>query len=218
VIGDAEPGSDPGHVDERGESCTTHAPVRPEVMIRLALVGSRAAGLNHDLASKLQGLLMTIEDLTERLAERGEPELHRAATDASAAAQDLVGLVKSSRQLTRTSSPQRQPLRELIAESCDRAGVELAVELVDAHVQLVAAHAIQAISLAIEVAAGPGRGRPLESTCRLVEGRIELVLLAAERSTSYASEYLAIASAVLRRDGGDVRCGEGRIVIWLPAV
>jgi hypothetical protein len=217
VIWDAEPGSDPGHVDERGEPCKTHAPVRPDVMMRLALVGSRAAGLNHDLASKLQGLLMTIEDLTERLAERGDPELHRSACDAFTASQDLVGLVTTSRQLTRTSSPSRQPLRELIAASCDRAGVELAVQLVDADVQLVAAHAIQAIALAIEVAAGPGRGRPLESTCRLVGGRIELVLLAAERSTSYASEYLALASATLRRDGGDVRCGDGRIVIWLPA-
>ena len=70
----------PGHLDEAGGPCTSHAPVRPDVMLTLALVGSRATGFNHDLASKLQGLLITLEDLVERLAERGEPELHRAAS------------------------------------------------------------------------------------------------------------------------------------------
>ena len=181
----------------------------------LAMVGSRAHGLNHDLASKLQGLLMTLEDLVERLAERGEPELHRAASDASTAAQELAGLITGSRQLTRNPGPSRRPLRELIAASCDRAGVELHTRLVDAEVELVMPHAIHALSLAIEVAGGPGRSRPLDSECRVVDGRIELVLPAARQTTSYASEYLALAAAILRRDGGDVRCGADRLVIWL---
>lgn len=207
-----------GHVDENGGPCTHHAPVRPDVMMTLAMVGTRANGLNHDLASKLQGLLMTLENLVEQLAERGESELHRAAEDASAAAQDLAGLVMGSRQLTRSPGPSRRPLRELIDASCERAGLHLQTQLVNADVKVVVPHAIHALSLAIEVAGGPGRSRPLDSECRLVDGRIELVLPAARQTTSYASEYLALAAEILRRDGGDVRCGADRIVIWLRPV
>ncbi|HWO17786.1 MAG TPA: hypothetical protein VNO30_03385 [Kofleriaceae bacterium] len=207
----------PGHVDESGAPCTHHAPVRPEVLVTLALVGSRATGFNHDFASKLQGLLMMLEDLVERLAERGEPELHRAAQEASAAAQDLAELVTVSRQLTRNPGPSRRPLRDLIAASCARAGVELNTQLVDAEVEAVMPHAIHAVALAIEVAGGPGRARALDAECRRVDGRIELVVSAASKTTTYASEFLALAAAILRRDGGDVRCGADRIVIWLQA-
>lgn len=209
----------PGHLDEAGEPCTSHAPVRPDVMHTLTLVGSRASGFNHDLASKLQGLLMTLEDLAERLGARGEPELHRSASDAFAMTQELVGLVTASRALTRPPSPGRRTLRELIAASCERAGVELRAELVEAEVEVSTPHVIQAIALAIEVAAGPGRGRALESTCQRVgAGQIEIVLSAAKKTTSFASEYLALAAESLRRHGGDLRCGADRIVIWLQPV
>jgi hypothetical protein len=207
-----------GHTDESGGPCMDHAPVRPDVMLRLALVGSRATGFNHDLASKLQALLMTLEDLAERLGERGEPELHRAASDGFAMATEIAGLITESRALTRPPTPARRSLRELIAASCKRAGVGLTAEIVDAEVELAAPHVVHAISLAIEVAAGPGRGRALESTCRVVDGRIELVLAAARKTTSYASEYLALAAASLRPHGGDVGCGAERIVILLRPV
>jgi signal transduction histidine kinase len=206
----------PEHVDESGAPCTRHARLRSEIMISLALVGSRATGLNHDLASKLQGLLMTLEDLVERLGERNEPELHRAASEASVAAQELAGLVTDSRALTRSPGPSRCTLRELIAASGDRAGVDLAAALPEVEVDLIVPHVVHALALAIEVAAGPGRGRPLESSCRVDGGRIELVLATSKQTTSYASEYLALASAILRRDRGDVRCGDGRLVVWLP--
>ena len=209
-------GGFPGHVGEDGAPCTRHAAVRPDVMITLALVGTRATGYNHDLASKLQGLLMSLEDLVERLAEHGDPELHRTASDASTAAQELAGLVTASRALTRSPGPSRSSLHELVAASCDRAGVDLATELPAVELELVVPHAIHALSLAIEVAAGPGRGRPLESSCRVDGARVELVLSAAKQSTSYASEFLALASAILRRDRGDLRCGADRLVVWLP--
>lgn len=212
-----DPGPAPGHLDEHGEPCSIHPPARLEVLVTLALIGSRASGFNHDLASKLQGLMMTIEDLAERLAEHGDPELHRAAAEASVMAQEIAALVTVSRQLTRSSTPTRRPLRELIAASCDRAGVELATELVEAEVELAAPPVIHAVSLAIEVAAGPGRGGALDATCRFDGSRIELVLAAVPQTTALASEYLALASAILRREGGDVRCGAGRIAILLPS-
>lgn len=206
----------PGHLDERGEPCATHPQIRPEAMLLLALVGTRATGLNHDLASKLQGLLMTLEDLAERLGERGEADLARAATEASTSAQDLVEIVTASRALTRQPGPSRQTLRELVAASCQRAGIELTAELVDAEIEIIAPHVVHALALVIEVAGGLGRGRPLESSCRHVNDGVELVLTAAPRTTSYASEYLALAGAVLRRSGGDLRCGPSRITVWLP--
>lgn len=209
-------GEDPGHLDEQGEPCTTHAPARPGMMLTLALIGSRASGFNHDIASKLQGLMMTIEDLAERLADHPDPDLHRAASEAAVVAQEIANLVTVSRQLTRAAPPTRRTLRDLVAASCDRAGVELATELVEADVELAAPQVIHALSLAIEVAAGPGRGRALESTCRRRGDRVELSMSAAKQTTGYAGEYLALASAILRREGGDVRCGPEQIVVLIP--
>lgn len=208
--------SEPGHVDEDGAPCTSHAPVRPDVLLTLALVGSRTSGFNHDIASKLQGLMMTIEDLAERLAGHGDPELHRAAAEAVIVTQEIVKLVTVSRALARTSQPTRHTLRELIAASCERAGVELDTPLIDAEVEVAAPAVIHALALAIEVAAGPGRGRALDATCGLAGGQIEIVISAAKQTTSLASEYLALAATILRRDGGDVRCGAERLVVRLP--
>ena len=70
--------------------------------------------------------------------------------------------------------------------------------------------------LPLVLAAGPGRGRPLEATCRRRGDRVELSLAASKQTTGYAGEYLALASAILRREGGDVRCGPERIVVWIP--
>ena len=205
----------PGHLDEAGGPCARHEAPKLDVVLSLALVGSRAQGFNHDLASKLQGLLMALEELDELIAKRGDEDMRRAAADASSATQDLADLLAANRELSRASPRTNQPLRELLQRAGDRSGVVLVGELADVEISAVTSVATQALALALDVAAGPGRGGRLPATCRRLDRHLELEVAVVEPSPPNAAEYLALASEMLRRDGGDLRCGAGRLVLRL---
>ena len=68
------------HLDEHGEVCTRHAPVPDGDLLALALVGSRAPSFHHDLASKLQGLMMAIDEIGEVAGDVPPPVMHAIET------------------------------------------------------------------------------------------------------------------------------------------
>ena len=66
-----------GHADDAGGTCGKHAAVSADTMMQLAMIGSRASAFHHDCASKLQGLVMALDELGE-LAEGGDANMLRA--------------------------------------------------------------------------------------------------------------------------------------------
>lgn len=206
----------PGHLDEDGQPCTRHDPVKRDVLLGLALLGSRSQGFNHDLASKLQGLVIALEELDELAGKRGDDELRRTAAEASAAAQEVAELLAANRALARTTSRSAEPLRELLQRAGERSGVVLSGELPDVEVPVVAPVAIQALALVLDVAAGPGRGGRLAITCRRTGPELELALAVVTPAPPHAGEHLALASETLHHDGIELRCGSDRILLRMP--
>jgi hypothetical protein len=206
----------PGHLDENGRPCTRHDPAKSDVLLALALLGSRSQGFNHDLASKLQGLVMALEELDELAAKRGDDELRRTAAEASSAAQEVAELLAANRALSRTTSRSSEPLRELLQRAGERSGVVLVGELPEVEVAVVAPVAIQALALVLDVAAGPGRGGRLATTCRRTGQTLELALAVVKPAPPLAGEHLALASETLHHDGIELRCSGDRIVLRMP--
>ena len=68
------------HLDEQEMPCTWHANATFEELMVLAIVGSRAQGFHHDVASKLQGLQMSLDEISERCQH--DPQLTRATESA----------------------------------------------------------------------------------------------------------------------------------------
>ena len=88
------------HVDEDGHPCTHHAPASTSELLALALVGSRAPSFNHDLASKLQGLMMAVDEISEVSGEVPPPVM-RAIQTAQGALRDVLALLTTNRALTK---------------------------------------------------------------------------------------------------------------------
>jgi hypothetical protein len=209
----------PDHLDETGAPCARHPAIAPGNLYQLAMVGSRAPAFHHDCASKLQGLVMALDELTE-LAEHGDPALMRAIETALEASRDLNALLNLNRALTRPAVKARIALRELVIRGAERVGVSVPGALPESLIVSVGVAAVtHAFALAIDVAAGSGRGRALTVAAASADGGIEVALHTSSVQPTNASDAVAIASFVIAREGGRLWCSAAgdRMMIRLPA-
>jgi hypothetical protein len=206
------------HVDETGAPCARHRAPSAVALHQLALVGSRAPAFHHDCASKLQGLVMALDELSE-LAENGDPQLIRAIEAAMDVSRELNGLLNINRALTKPAAKAAIAVRDLVKAAADRVGVALHGALPEAMVSVAVAPMTHALALTIDVAAGTGRGRSLAITGAIDGREVDLVLpaVAVAAQPSNASESLAIATFVVGRDGGRLWCAaDDRLLVRLP--
>ena len=84
------------HLDEHGQPCSHHPAATDQDLLSLALVGSRAPSFHHDLASKLQGLMMAIDEISEVSGEVPPPVL-RAIETAHGALREVLALLGTNR-------------------------------------------------------------------------------------------------------------------------
>ncbi len=208
------------HFDEHAKPCGRHTTASLESLLALATVGSRASGFNHDIASKLQGLMMALDEISE-IADTLDPtnreHVARATEGAQACLKDVLGILNTNRAMTKP--PMRAPvsLSELTARAGERVYVTLQGTLPDVDVAVSAPTMIHALSLLFDAAGGPGRGRTLPASITQTPTHVTLTLPIANGSSA-GPEPLTLASFVLARDGGSLRCSdEGQcFVIELP--
>jgi hypothetical protein len=205
------------HVDETGAPCARHPPASAAALYQLAMVGSRAPAFHHDCASKLQGLVMALDELSE-LTENGDPALIRAIEAAMDVSRELNGLLNINRALTKPAAKAPIALGELMKSAAARVGVTLHGALPGAMVSVVAPPMTHALALTIDVAAGTGRGRSLAITATTAAREVELAFPIASTQPTNAGESLAIATFVVARDGGKLWCSAGgdRLFVRLP--
>jgi hypothetical protein len=214
----------PEHVDETGAPCARHPAIAPSSLYQLAMVGSRAPAFHHDCASKLQGLVMALDELSE-LTENGDPALTRAVETAMEASRELNALLNLNRALTRPVPKTMISVADLVTRAAERSGVAVRPPLgATPSVNVGVAAMVHGLALAIDVAAGTGRGRALAVTVAQIGGAIggviDVVFQVSPQQASNAGEALAIAGFVVARDGGGkLWCSASgeQIVIRLPA-
>jgi hypothetical protein len=208
----------PPHLDATGAPCARHPAASPASLMQLALVGSRAPAFHHDCASKLQGLVMALDEISE-LTEHGDPQILRAIEGAIEASRELNALLNVNRALTKPPGKADISIKELVIRAAQRVGIAAQGALPDAVVSVAVPAMTHGLALVLDVAAGTGRGRSLAVTGTEVAGGVELELAASPASPTSAAESLAIATFVITRDGGQLWCApEGdRIYVRLPA-
>jgi hypothetical protein len=206
-----------GHAGDDGQPCTRHVPVSLDTLLHFATIGSRISSFHHDIASKLQGLMMALDEISELVEPGGDTDLGRAAETAHAALKELTQIFMLNRALAKAPIRGRTTLRELAARASERVGVQPRGALPEVTVEVAVPLITQGFALAFDIAAGAGRSRSLELTASVVDARVELVLPAAPPSAN-ANESLAIAAWVFAHEGGDLRCSESQILLRLPIV
>src|SRR5262249_17799535 len=156
----------------------------------------RAPAFHHDCASKLQGLVMALDELSE-LTENGDPQLIRAIEAAMEGSRELNGLLNINRALTKPAPRTPIPIRDLMKSAADRVAVGLPGAPPDARVTVTVPPMTHALALTIDVAAGSGRGRHLALTAAPVGREVEIALPMAPTQPANASESLSIATFVV---------------------
>lgn len=208
------------HLDEHAKPCTHHAAPPLEALLALATVGSRASGFNHDIASKLQGLMMALDEiseLSEGLDAANRENISRATEGAQACLKDVLAILNTNRAMTKP--PMRAPvtLHDLTTRAGERVYVTLQGALPELDVSVSAPTMIHALSIVFDIVGGPGRGRTIPVDVSRSATHVQIAMTIAS-TTPASPELLALASFVLARDGGSLRCANGgqRFLIELP--
>lgn len=200
------------HHDETGGPCTRHEPVESDVLLAYAAVGARVSSFHHDIASKLQSLMMALDEI----GELANDDLRPAAATAMAALQDLNGLLNANRALAK--APQRKPtqLRELLRRASERHGVKLQGEVIDVDVIVAWPSIAHAIDMLIDMLAGPLKGQ--RTVAFEITRTSERVALALSATTTFdaQNELIELAAFLLAREEGTLTCNANGFVVVLP--
>jgi hypothetical protein len=204
------------HLDESGQPCKRHPPPSAANLMAMALLGSRMPSFHHDVASKLQSLMMAVDELSE-LAET--IEARAAAIAATTAVKELTTLFMMNRALGK--SPQRRPtpVAEVFARAAERSGVRTAGELATCNIDIALPSIVHACAVILDLAAGPlSHGRTVEITGKTKNHVLEVVVTGPPNTPlpANAGDVLSLASFALHREGGELRCGADRYTIRLP--
>jgi hypothetical protein len=201
------------HRDETGKPCERHAIPTRARLIELAMIGLGARAFHHDAASKLQSLVMALDEVGE-LAQDSEPELRAAIELAQTSLRELHAMFDDNRGLSRVYRS-RIALPELLARGAERMGIDLLGPIASCEVEVAVPAMTNALALLLDVAAGQREGvRAVELASSLQGGHVTLTLNGVEASQS--SDVLSIATFVITRDGGELCCQGDKVVLRLP--
>jgi len=209
------------HLDEDGKPCARHVAPSIESILALATVGSRMPSFHHDCASKLQSLVMALDEISE-IAEAGsDADARRAAATATTALRELQAMFNTNRALTRATPPVKISLGELIGRAAERVGLVVQGDIPAVHVEVNVSAVTHAFAVVFDLAAGAIKlGRAVVISTGQANGHVALTVRAPAGSkggATQASEMIAIATFAIRRERGDLRCARADgFVIKLP--
>ena len=203
------------HKAEDGSACTEHV-ASPDALMTYAVIGSRVSAFNHDIASKLQGMMMALDEIEEMCERLGDPDLRRATETAQASLKDASALLSANRSLTRTSTKTKAQLADVVRAAGERVHVDVRGSIPEAQLETVVPLLVQGFALVIDAIAGAGRGRFVDVIVTCEGGRANLAIATTAEQTKPIGDALELAGFVIERAGGELRCARDRLHVQLP--
>lgn len=209
------------HTDEAGEPCTRHGTFTEHRMMELATLGSRMPSFHHDAASKLQSLMMALDEISE-LASSDELDLRASIDTAHSALRELNQLLSANRALAKAPVPARIALPELLQRAGESCGVRFRAAISAGDVRVHIPGVRHALALLLDLTAGPSHlGRVVDVTCELDGDRYVMRFTGPPEAQTKlpvnAGESVGIAAFVFDREEGTLRCTSTGFVVSLPA-
>ena len=209
------------HTDEAGQPCTRHGTLSQQRVLELATLGSRMPSFHHDAASKLQSLMMALDEISELASNEGS-DLRTSIDTAHSALRELNQLLGANRALAKAPVAGRIALSELVQRAAEAIGVRIRTPIVAQDVRLHIPAVRHALSLLLDLTAGPSHlGRVVDVTCELADDRYVLRLAGPPEAQAKlpvnAGESVGLATYVIDREEGSLRCTPDGFIVNLPA-
>jgi hypothetical protein len=204
------------HLDEHGAPCKRH-PLTVETLLGYAAIGSRASGFHHDAASKLQSLMMALDEIDEIVGQDAS-DIRQATDTAQMALRELHALLTYNRALAKAPQRKKTPLGELITRAADRHGVKVKGDIGAFEPFIAPPSMTHAFAILLDLIAGPVQaGRVVDVQAERTDERVTLALVGgAEPTQANANELIAIASYLITREEGQLRCAPKGFIVQLP--
>jgi hypothetical protein len=204
------------HDDEDGQPCKRHA-AADDKLLAYAAIGTRISGFHHDAASKLQSLVMALDEISELIGEDAS-EVRTATETAQTAVRQLHGLLVANRALAKGPQPTRAMLPELLQRAAERNGVKLRGDVPSIEVSVAPPSMTHALSMLLDMIAGPpSQGRHVTVEANTNGDRVSMVLTGtADATHANVNEHVTVAAFMIAREEGTLRCGTKRFFVELP--
>lgn len=187
-----------------------------DTLLGWAAVGSRISGFHHDSASKLQSLMMAIDEATELASDPAEQR--RALDTAMTAVKDLHGLLTENRALAKAPVLKDCRLAPLLDRAIHRHGLKLRGTIPDISVRVAPPSFVHAIALLVDSIGGPATGtRVIDVVVTPGSPRITLAFTGVAPAES-AHDSITIASWMLEREDCEVYSAPSGYQIHVPMV
>jgi hypothetical protein len=207
------------HDDDQGKPCTRHAPPDPDVMLAWAAVGSRISGFHHDTASKLQSMMMSLDEAIDVLGT-SNPELAGPLETAMGSLRELNALLTENRALAKAPQRKQTAVADLVKRAAARYGIRLQGELGSATVVVAPPSMTHALALLCDHVAGPMQSaRTVTISVGAAEAdavTIEIAGTPPEKPSPTSNEAIAIAAFLLAREDASMRCTPRGFSLQLP--
>ncbi|MFN0253735.1 MAG: hypothetical protein ACKV2T_43100 [Kofleriaceae bacterium] len=164
--------------------------------------------------------MMALDEISE-IAEALDPvnreHITRATDGAQACLKDVLGILNTNRAMTKPAMRAPVALSDLATRAGERVYVTFQGALPDLAVSVSAPTMIHALSQIFDIAGGPGRSRTIPIDVSRTATHVTLALSVAGAGPT-SPEPLTLATFVLARDGGSLRCTDNgqRFLIELP--
>ena len=200
------------HHDETGAPCSRHEPVSMDAILTYAAIGSRVSSFHHDIASKLQSLMMALDEIGELATE----DIRPAAATAMTALQELNQMLAVNRALAKPPQRKATKLRDVIARASERHGVKIQGEVLDVDVVVAMASIAHALDMLFDMLAGPLKG--VRTVAIEVTRTSDRVAIALSATTTFVAqnELIDLAAFLLAREEGALTCNAHGFVVVLP--
>jgi hypothetical protein len=206
------------HLDEDGNPCTRHAAPDLYALLAWAAVGSRISGFHHDSASKLQSLMMALDEAIDALGD-DRPEVRAQLDTAMTALRELNALLTENRALAKAPQKKAVALAELLPRAAARHGVALEGEVGSSVVHVAPPSIVHALAMLLDLAAGALQGRRLVSisvTANDSDVTVSIASTTMAAPPATANKAIAIATYLLAREDGSLSCAPQGFVVQLP--
>jgi hypothetical protein len=184
-------------------------------LLAWAAVGSRISGFHHDSASKLQSLMMALDEAQDLLGE-SRPDVAQPLETAMTALKELHGLLTENRALAKAPARKDVALADVMKRAAARVGVTCRGDAPAVTVHVAPPSIVHALALLCDAIASSNKSVRAIDTSYAVEPERVAITLTGTAPAASELDAITVATWLLEREEGAVFSAPNGFTVHVP--